>query len=60
MRMSKFALKQENQFWLSAEPVIAGLVSFGLIWFGWVWAGLYLALGVLTALIYEWVVRRLE
>jgi len=59
MRASKADLKQENRFWLSVEPVIAGLMAFGLIYFGWVWTGLYLALGVLAALVYEWIIRRL-
>lgn len=53
LKASQSDFKQDDQFWVNAEPIVSGLVALGFIYFGWSWAGLYVALGTLVALAYE-------
>lgn len=53
IKASQSEFKQENQFWVNAEPILSGLAALGFISYGWTWAGLYVALGTLVALAYE-------
>ena len=53
VKASQSEFKQENQFWVHAEPIGSGLVALGFISYGWSWAGLYVAVGTLVSLAYE-------
>ncbi|MGZ8262116.1 MAG: hypothetical protein ACXW11_03940 [Methylotenera sp.] len=53
IKASQADFKQEDQFWLNAEPIVSGLVALGFIYCGLTWAGLYVAIGTLVALAYE-------
>lgn len=56
-KASQSDFKQEDQFWVHAEPIISGLAALGFISYGWAWIGLYIAMGTLVALAYEKVAR---
>ena len=57
LKASQSDFKQEDQFWVNAEPIVSGLLALGFIYYGWAWVGLYIALGTLVSLAYERVAR---
>ena len=57
LKASQSDFKQEDQFWVNAEPIISGLVSLGFIYYDFAWIGLYIALGTLVAICYEKIAR---